>query len=614
MKELLDLLRQWNAAATDWVGRLREESSRRLEGIEEAVRALRESSADPRLKALNAGIVELRNHLDGGFRLWSRDLLKELEAAIEKAGQTESEAGLARLIDFFRKGGDWSANELCQTLLDWLLERTGAQRGFILFYQPESSAANVVTARNYASTHLALAEYDLSRTLLGRVLSEGRPLLLEDACLDPHLNRQASIRRRKVLAVLAVPLQRGERTLGAIYLEDSRRPGAFSGTHQHLAEAAGVLLMIHLQAGGLLPALIGGGQEVVLDPGLAATDIVGRHPTMRALRQTIERIADAPATVLIQGESGTGKELVARALHQRSQRRDHPFVAINCAAIPESLLESELFGHERGAFTGAQGRYRGRLASAHRGTLFLDEVSELAYPMQAKLLRFLQSKEFQRLGGNETVRVDVRIVAATSKNLLDMAKAGRFQEALFFRLNVVPLEVPPLRQRRDDLEVLGRHFLQRYRRIYSKSVEVRPEVWECLRHYDFPGNVRELENVVHRLVALAGDEPVSVSDLPGEILPLRPQRVRLDSDSLDDLISSRPADWSDLRERRRRLLAWLADQEAGLAQRAVREAGSVTAAAGRLGIHRVTLHKVLKRAKDTVAGEATAQDDKPSSM
>lgn len=598
MKDIFRLLQEWNEVASSWVSRHREQSDRRLSAIQEAVQAIRESSADPRLRALYAGIAELRRDLENSAEQWNRDLIQELETAVEAAHQTEAELGLERLIAFFRGCEDPGADQLCETLLDWLIQRTGAQRGFILFYDPESSAANIVAARNYASTHLALAEYDVSRTLLSALLRSGSPLLLEDACLDPNYSRQASIRRQQVLAVLAVPLQQGDKTVGAVYLEDRRRPGAFAIAHRRLLEAAAVLLMLYLRAAGLLPFLIGSREEVFLDEGRASSDIVGRNPKILSLLNSIDRIADAPAAILIEGESGTGKELVARALHNRSRRSSRPFAAINCAAIPENLLESELFGHERGAFTGAVEHYPGRLAEADGGTVFLDEISELAYPMQAKLLRFLQSQEFQRLGGRETVRVDVRIIAATSKNLLEMAEAGRFQEALYFRLNVIPLQIPPLRERADDVELLGRHFLQRYRRIYGRKVEIRPEVWECLRRYHFPGNVRELENLVHRLVALAGGASISVDDLPPEVLPLRPKRISLAPDTPAEILATPPADLEEVRERRKRLLELLGQQETELVSRMVEEAGSVTAAADRLGVHRVTVHKMLRRARD----------------
>jgi len=251
--------------------------------------------------------------------------------------------------------------------------------------------------------------------------------------------------------------------------------------------------------------------------------IIGASPAFRRMMTLIEQVADSSATVLIQGESGTGKEGAARLIHQRSSRRAGPFVAVNCAALPETLLESELFGYEKGAFTGAAGRKEGRFELADGGTLFLDEVADLSLVTQPKILRVLQEGDFERLGGTRTVRVDVRIVAATNQDLAQMVRERRFREDLFYRLNVITVHVPPLRERREDVRMLAEHFLRIYAAKNNRRLEgLTDDALRRLEGYSWPGNVRELENVVERAVVLARGSLIDVGDLPEEIAGATP--------------------------------------------------------------------------------------------
>lgn len=243
--------------------------------------------------------------------------------------------------------------------------------------------------------------------------------------------------------------------------------------------------------------------------------ILGDHPSMQRLLKMVGQVAGSRATVLVQGESGTGKELIAAAIHENSPRRGKPFVRLNCAALAETLLESELFGHERGAFTGATGRRDGRFTKANKGTLFLDEVSEISPSVQVKLLRFLQEREFERVGGNDTITVDVRVVAATNKDLKQAVERGEFREDLFYRLNVVQLDVPPLRARRSDVPLLARHFLRKYAEENGREiVGFDTKALRALRVYPWPGNVRELENAIERAVVLCEGDHIGVAHLP----------------------------------------------------------------------------------------------------
>ncbi|MBI4272007.1 MAG: sigma-54-dependent Fis family transcriptional regulator [Candidatus Rokubacteria bacterium] len=259
--------------------------------------------------------------------------------------------------------------------------------------------------------------------------------------------------------------------------------------------------------------------DVLLQQGIA----IGSSPAFRRMMMLVDQVADSSATVLIQGESGTGKELVAKTIHARSARTKGPFVAVNCAALPEALLESELFGYEKGAFTGAAGRKEGRFELADGGTLFLDEVADLSPVTQPKILRVLQEGEFERLGGTRTIRVDVRVVAATNQDLAQMVREKRFREDLYYRLNVITINVPPLRERREDIHVLAQHFLRMYAAKNNRKLEgFTDEALRRLEAYAWPGNVRELENVIERGVVLARSAQMDIADLPPEIAGATP--------------------------------------------------------------------------------------------
>jgi DNA-binding NtrC family response regulator len=253
-------------------------------------------------------------------------------------------------------------------------------------------------------------------------------------------------------------------------------------------------------------------------------NIVGDAPELQAVYEVVKRAAPTRATVLILGESGTGKELIAQALHEESPRRDHPFIKVSCAALSETLLESELFGHEKGAFTGAIGRREGRFELADGGTLFLDEIGDISPALQIKLLRVLQEKEFERVGGVSTLKVDVRLVAATNRDLASEVKNGKFREDLYYRLNVVAVTLPPLRQRKGDIPALVSHFVEKYCKAYGKEIRgLAPGTLNALLAHDWPGNVRELENVVERAVVLAKGLEMTADDLPPTLRGPRPR-------------------------------------------------------------------------------------------
>ena len=301
--------------------------------------------------------------------------------------------------------------------------------------------------------------------------------------------------------------------------------------------------------------------------------VVGRSSKMRQIYDLIARVADTNATVLIHGESGVGKELIARAIHQQSQRRLNPFVAVNCAAISEHLVESELFGHERGAFTGAIEMHRGKFELAHTGTLFLDEVASLRLDLQAKLLRVLQEREFERVGGGKTIRTDVRVVAASNQDLKQMVADRLFRDDLFYRLNVIPVSVPPLRDRREDIPLLVKYFLMKYNKAFGRQVHgVTSEALALLTHYHWPGNVRELENVIERLVVLSRHRILDIEDIPLDLKAVRGQLAH-------ELFTT----GADLRQAKAEF------ERHYIVQTLEKCSWNQTEAAKRLGIHRNTL-------------------------
>ena len=586
----------------------RETTRAALVTLEVVAAGLCQETRDPRLQRLYRGLRELAEHAERQAALLETEYLRGLEGAAQAVETLADQGRLATLLRLLLAAEGLPPSRLGEALLDALVTATGAERGFLLVYHPASTEAEVVAARDFASRNLSVEEYDFSRSLLRRVLASGDTLLLEDAFSSEPYAQETTVRRLRLRSVLVVPLLAGGRPLGAVYLENNRAPGALAAADARLVEEAAAIAVEYLGARRLLPVFADGGERVFIDARKAVAELVGEAPAIVELRAVVHRLADAPATVLIEGESGTGKELVARALHYESHRRDRPFVAINCAAIPEHLVESELFGHERGAFTGATERHLGRIEQAQGGTLLLDEVSELPYAQQAKLLRFLQSNEIQRVGGSQTLRLDVRVVAATSRDLRSLVAGGGFQEALYYRLHVVPVSVPPLRDRRGDIPLLADHFRRKFCALYGREVILAPEVAAFLAQRDWPGNARELENLVHRLVALAPQTTVRLGDLPREWLG-GGQRVALGDDPWALLAHEPPRSLEELRRLRAVTRTRLQREERRILEQALRaESGNVTRAAERLGIHRVTLHKLLR---DTSREETVPVDSLP---
>ena len=357
-----------------------------------------------------------------------------------------------------------------------------------------------------------------SQTILNRVVEENLAVISGDVQSDDFYREAESLIERRVHSVLAVPLSAQDKVLGVLYLEASSPSTRFDEDILQLVTTMGNIAALAIENARSFDRL--GGENRRLNEELNLHhSMVGESKAMHAVYDFVSRVAGRDSTVLIFGESGTGKELVARAVHTNSTRAGKPFVAINCAAITETLLESELFGHERGSFTGAVAQKKGKLEVAEGGTVFLDEIGELALPMQAKLLRVLQEREFERVGGTRPIRLDVRLIAATNRDLKEASRNGTFRPDLYYRLNVVSLHMPALRERRDDVPLLAAFFAAHYgEKVKRRITGISPHARTALTRYDWPGNVRELENALERAVVLGSTEMILPEDLPDSIL------------------------------------------------------------------------------------------------
>jgi len=406
-------------------------------------------------------------------------------------------------------------DNLLERLLELLFEVVPAQRGAILLTDEGSFETSLVFGRDRA--HGKDAAVNVSRTIMQQVLRDGVALLASDAAAETALVSDSLIAAR-THSVLCVPLILFDRKLGVLYLDSTQAHDQFNRDHLQFVTAIAGIAAVAIENARQFEWL-----ETENERLLAAVNIehnmVGESAAMQRVYHFISKVAPTDATVLINGESGTGKELAARAIHRNSKRAQKPFMAVNCAALNESLLESELFGHEKGSFTGAFAQKKGRLEIADGGTVFLDEIGELTPLLQVKLLRVLQERQFERVGGTVTINVDLRLIAATNKNLEEAIDTGQFRQDLYYRLNVVSLEMPALRERREDIMLLANYFADKYgKRCNRKLKGFSAEARSCLTAFDWPGNVRELENTIERAVVLGTTDLVLAEDLPEALL------------------------------------------------------------------------------------------------
>ncbi len=449
-----------------------------------------------------------------------------------------------KLYDFSVKlMASYELPELLDQLLDVMIQVSNADKGFLVLM--ESGEPVVKVARNLRRETISDAVRQLSDSILERVIKTHKPLIISDALRDEEFKNSLSVVNLKLTSVMCVPLLEKGNMLGLIYVGNDNVAHLFAESHLEVmtvfAAQASLLVRNALLVNDL--KLDNRSLQSRIEQ-IRFGEILGSSPPMQEVFRKVQKVAATDISVLITGETGTGKELIARELHSRSPRAKHPFITINCGAIPENLLESELFGHVRGAFTGAVSNRAGKFQAADHGTLFLDEIGEMPLPLQVKILRALQERMVVRVGDTHAEPVDIRVLAATNRDLDTEIKAGRFREDLYYRLNVVHLHLPPLRDRGDDIVVLARYMVGRYAPEYGGLVRgLTPNAIAAIKRHRWPGNIRELENRIKKAVVLADkallgpeDLDLSADDLP-TILPLADAKEKFQRDYINEVLT-----------------------------------------------------------------------------
>jgi len=455
-------------------------------------------------------------------------------------------------------------------LMECMFDVIPAARGAILLLGENTEEFGSVYSWDKATG--PVDPFPVSGTVVRRVLGEKIGVLSTDVMEDLSLGASKSLLAAETHSLIAVPLMIFERLMGLIYVDTNEPKNKLDSDHLELMTAIAAISAVSLDNARQMEQLENENRRLREEINIQHS-MVGESAPMRTVYRFISRVAPTDSTVLITGESGTGKELVARAIHRNSTRAGKPFVAINCAALTETLLESELFGHERGAFTGAVAQKRGKLEVADGGTVFLDEMGDLALSLQVKLLRVLQEREFERVGGTRPIHIDVRLIAATNRDLAENSKTGAFRQDLYYRLNVVSIEMPPLRDRKDDIPLLASYFAARSAERTKRQVRgISPEARGCLTNYDWPGNVRELENAIERAVVLGSSEFILPEDLPEAML-------EIDCPEGGSIAQYHEA---------------VAAAKKQVILRAMEQTGSYTEAAKQLGVHPNYLHRLIR--------------------
>jgi transcriptional regulator with GAF, ATPase, and Fis domain len=482
---------------------------------------------------------------------------------------------LYRVSRTLLKEGEYG--ELLSGLLDTLIEGLGADRGFVVVR--EAGEFRATSARNFRSEALSRAENAISRSIARTVMENGRAVLIGDASSTEPYSRQPSTQQLSLRSVLCAPLVASDEAFALIYLENRRIANCFTEEQRDLLDEVCALAAPRLRT-AVAMSQAQRRAEALEHTHSQSDGILTSDPGMLQVLQNVHQIAATDLPVLIEGETGTGKELIARAVYRHSSRVKGPFIALNCAAIPATLIGSELFGFVQGAFTGANRDRVGFMGAAHRGTLFLDEIGDLPLDLQPHLLRVLQSGEFTRLGTSRAEQVDVRFIAATNRDLETEVTAGRFRADLFFRLSAITLRLPPLRERPHDTRLLAEHFVRAAAARYGRPVPSLSEAClSALTAYSFPGNVRELESEMSRLVALASADAPCGPDLLNE-------RIRRRGNGQSALASpAAPVALMSLHEMERQLITSVLEHTGG----------NRTQAAEILGISREGLRNKLQR-------------------
>jgi Nif-specific regulatory protein len=435
---------------------------------------------------------------------------------------------------------------LLNDVLNVLQNDMGLERGTLTLKREDFLI--IEAARGLSKKEKERGQYRIGEGITGRVAQTGKSIIIMDISNEPDfLDRTKTRKTKSEIAFLCVPIKHNEDIIGTISIDCP------SSSSDNLINTMKLLETVaHIIADGVaaLKAEVEERENLMaenlrlkneLGKRYKPDNIIGNCNRMRTIYGMMHQVAGSQATVLIRGESGTGKELIAKAIHYASPRKDKPFIAVNCAALSEGLIESELFGHEKGAFTGADSKRKGRFEIVSGGTLFLDEIGDISVPAQVKLLRVLQEKIFERVGGHTQIKTDVRIIAATSRNLERAMKEGTFRKDLYYRLNVFPLNIPPLRERKTDIMLLADYFLGKYNKMYSKNIKrISTPAINMLMVYYWPGNVRELENCIERALLVTTDDAVHAYDLPPSLQTGQESRTAIikenDNASLKELI------------------------------------------------------------------------------
>ncbi len=414
----------------------------------------------------------------------------------------------------------FNLEENLYSVLEILSKMLNMRRGSIFLFDKKEEEIRIVAAYGLSEEEMKRGKYRVGEGIVGKVVESGLPMFIPDIEKEPQfLNKTGSRPNKKGISFLCVPIKIEEEIFGVLSADRiyDEEQGDVDDDLRVLSIVASLIGQF-LKLWEIYKTVED--ENIVLREQLRDRynfpNLVGNSPAFQAVLKTVMKVAGTDATVLLLGESGTGKELIAKTIHFQSKRAKGPFVAINCAAIPENLLEAELFGSEKGAFTGAVKRI-GKFEQANGGTIFLDEVGELPLSLQPKLLRVLQERLVEPLGSTKAVRVDVRIISATNKDLSEEIRKGNFREDLFWRLNVIPIYIPPLRERKEDIPLLVDYYLKSFSNIYKKSVSIDEEALKKLVSYDWPGNVRELANTIERLVVMCDSNKIKVYDLPDTV-------------------------------------------------------------------------------------------------
>jgi Nif-specific regulatory protein len=392
------------------------------------------------------------------------------------------------------------------------------ERGSVFLLDQNTKELRIVAAHGLTKDQIEKGKYKMGEGIVGRVLERGSPMIIPDVGEEPlFLNKTGSRMSRSGISFLCVPIKFKGESIGVLSADKIFRDKTILIDED--VRVLEIVASIIAQYVILWKHYRESEQErehlrLELKGKYSLPNIIGNSDKMQEVFESVYRVADSKATVLLYGESGTGKELIAKAIHYMSPRSKGPFIKFNCASIPEGLLESELFGHEKGAFTGAIVTRKGRFELANSGTILLDEIGDLPVTLQPKILRVLQEKEFERVGGEKTIKVDVRLIAATSRNLEELVLKGKFREDLYYRLNVVPIFMPALRERKEDILPLTEYFLNRFNEENRKAISISPKALKILAGYNWPGNVRELENAIERIVVMSNGKSIEPVDLP----------------------------------------------------------------------------------------------------